>query len=226
MLRTLRSIGFVGLVLVFLAACASPTPVTSATPTPTQSSDTTTELTQDKMLVVHYLRYDGEYDPWNLWLWPEGAEGAVYEFTEEDEFGVVARATVPGTADVGTVGIIVRTNDWAKDVPEDRFVTEFDADGVAEIWLIQGESEIYYQEPETGPKFLGASIDSLREISITTNEKVDTASVAEGYIYVVSQEGAVLPGTLSSKFVNPVSSELVITLEEDLDLGQSYQVAS
>jgi len=226
MLRTLRSIGFVGLVLVLLAACASPTPVTSATPIPTQSSDTTTELTQDKTLVVHYLRYDGEYEPWNLWLWPEGAEGAVYEFTEEDEFGVVARATVPGTADVGTVGIIVRTNDWAKDVPEDRFVTEFDADGVAEIWLIQGESEIYYQEPETGPKFLGASIDSLREISITTNEKVDTASVAEGYIYVVSQEGAVLPGTLSSKFVNPVSSELVITLEEDLDLGQSYQVAS
>ncbi|NCW95698.1 MAG: type I pullulanase [Actinobacteria bacterium] len=226
MLRTLRSIGFVGLVLVLLAACASPTPVTSATPTPTQSSDATTELTQEKTLIVHYLRYDGEYEPWNLWLWPEGAEGAVYEFTEEDEFGVVARATVPGTADVGTVGIIVRTNDWAKDVPEDRFVTEFDADGVAEIWLIQGESEIYYQEPETGPKFLGASIDSLREISITTNEKVDTASVAEGYIYVVSQDGAVLPGTLSSKFVNPVSSELVITLEEDLDLGQSYQVAS
>ena len=25
--------------------------------------------------------------------------------------------------------------------------------------------------------------------------------------------------------MNPVSSELVITLEEDLDLGQSYQVA-
>ena len=71
-------------------------PVSTATSTPTQSNDTNAEVTQDKSLVVHYLRYDGEYDPWNLWLWPEGSEGAVYEFTEEDEFGIVTLITPSG----------------------------------------------------------------------------------------------------------------------------------
>lgn len=226
MTKTVRHLGLFGLVLVLLSGCVAPAPAPSAQqPTPSTSEQAAPE-TQDKTLIVHYLRYDGEYDPWNLWLWPEGAEGAVYEFTEKDEFGVVARATVPDTADVASVGIIVRTNDWAKDVAEDRFVSQFDESGVAEIWLIQGESEIYYEEPETGPKFLGASIDSLREISITTNEKVDTAAVAEDFIYVVSQDGAKIPGVLKSKFVNPVSSELVIELAQDIDLGQSYQVTS
>ena len=226
MLRSIKKFGLLGLVLALLASCTSPAPAPIATSSPSQSAQETAEATQDKTLIVHYLRYDGEYDPWNLWLWPEGAEGAVYEFGEEDEFGVFARATVPGTADVASVGIIVRTNDWAKDVSEDRFVSTFDEDGVAEIWLIQGESEIYYEVPETGPKFLGASIDSLREISITTNEKIDTAAVEDEFIYVVSEGGSRISGRLSSKFVNPVSSELVITLDEDLDLGQAYQVRS
>ncbi len=180
----------------------------------------------EKSLVVHYLRYDGEYDPWNLWLWPDGAEGAVYEFTEEDEFGVVAKATVPGTASVDRVGIIVRTNDWAKDVAEDRFVDQFNAEGVAEIWLIQGEPEIYYSKPTTGPKFLGASIESLREIALTTNEKIDTSGLDLSSFNVSSGDDSIEIASIKSKFVNPVSSELILTLASDLDLGRSYKVVS
>jgi len=194
-------------------------------PAITQAPETSVS-TGDKSLVVHYLRYDGEYEPWNLWLWPDGAEGAVYEFTENDDFGVVARASVPGTKDVGRVGIIVRTNDWAKDVAEDRFVDQFDANGVAEIWLIQGEPEIYYSKPTTGPKFLGASIESLREIALTTNEKVDTSQLDLASFSVESADSRVEIDSIKSKFVNPVSSELIVTLKKDLDLGTRYEITS
>ena len=221
-----KLIGLLGMVLTLLVGCVSPTPTPGPTSTEPQEEAVVDAPSGDKQLIVHYLRYDGEYDPWNLWLWPDGGDGAVYEFTEEDEFGVVAIATVPGTADVSSVGIIVRTNDWAKDVAEDRFVTEFDETGLAEIWLIQGESEIYYEVPETGPKFLGASIDSLRELSITTNEKVDTSAVGPDFISVISDAGEEISGTLRSKFVNPVASELIFELSEDLDLGQNYRVSS
>lgn len=215
--RLLASILLIALTAGCTTEVAEPVP-------PTEPE--TTVATGDKSLVVHYLRYDGAYDPWNLWLWPDGAEGAVYEFTEEDEFGKVARATVPGTKDVSRVGIIVRTNEWAKDVAEDRFVDQFDTNGVAEIWLIQGEPEIYYSKPTTGPKFLGASIESLREISLTTNEKVDTSQLDISTFTIESSTGNVEIASIKSKFVNPVSSELVVTLKKDLDLGSSYQITS
>lgn len=222
----LRKFALFATLIAMLTGCATPAPevTTAASSSPTASE--AAEATGDKTLVVHYLRYDDAYDPWNLWLWPDGAEGAVYEFTEVDDFGVVATATVPGTADVSRVGIIVRTNDWAKDVAEDRFVDRFDANGVAEIWLIQGESEIYYEVPETGPKFLGAAIESLREIAVTTNEKVDIGSFDLSTLRVLSDDGEVEIASVRGKFVNPITSDWFIELAEDIDLGLSYRVES
>ena len=58
-----------------------------------------TELT----INLHYLREDGAYTGWNVWLWAEGGEGNAYQFgTETDDKGVVTSATLPaGTSKIG-----------------------------------------------------------------------------------------------------------------------------
>ncbi|HRB90858.1 MAG TPA: pullulanase-associated domain-containing protein, partial [Fervidobacterium sp.] len=89
-------------------------------------------------LTIHYHRWDGNYDGWNLWIWPSepvSKEGAAYQFTGKDDYGVVAKVTLPDT--LTKVGIIVRLNEWQqKDVSADRFITV--KDGKAEVWLLQG----------------------------------------------------------------------------------------
>nr|2J71_A Chain A, PULLULANASE [Thermotoga maritima]2J72_A Chain A, PULLULANASE [Thermotoga maritima]2J72_B Chain B, PULLULANASE [Thermotoga maritima]2J73_A Chain A, PULLULANASE [Thermotoga maritima]2J73_B Chain B, PULLULANASE [Thermotoga maritima] len=98
-------------------------------------------------IVVHYHRYDGKYDGWNLWIWPVepvSQEGKAYQFTGEDDFGKVAVVKLP--MDLTKVGIIVRLNEWqAKDVAKDRFIEI--KDGKAEVWILQGVEEIFYEKP-------------------------------------------------------------------------------
>ena len=70
-------------------------------------------------LKIHYHREDGDYEPWDVWLWPEGGEGAGYPFAEEDG-EMVATMSVP--AGKTKVGFIVRTQDWTKDIDMDQFI--------------------------------------------------------------------------------------------------------
>lgn len=202
-----------------LGACAPAANTVSPTPSESEVIDS-----GNKTLTVHYVRYDDDYEPWNLWLWAEGQEGSVYEFTETDEFGVVANATIPNSAESASIGIIVRTNDWQKDVSEDRFISNFDSSGRAEVWLIQGESEIYFEVPEVGPKFVGAQIDELRLVSVSTNEKIDVAGDGPGEFRIVSDSGEVSIDAARSRFVNTFTNEILIELSSDLDLGVTYRV--
>ena len=104
-------------------------------------------------LTVHYNRSAGDYSGWNLWIWknserdsqdvPVSTTGV--QFTGDDDFGKVAKVTLTGMNTFKDVGIIVRLNDWsAKDISDDRFISRFDTDGNAEIWLIQNDKSIYY----------------------------------------------------------------------------------
>lgn len=95
-------------------------------------------------VIIHYVEAEDNTKDWNLWLWPSDAEGSVYYFTEEDNFGKVATIQLDGKHD--RVGFIVRTDGWEKDTPNDRFIEEFN-NGVGEIWLYGGQEEIFYENP-------------------------------------------------------------------------------
>lgn len=125
-------------------------------------------------LVIHYHRWDGNYEGWNLWIWwvePIAKEGAAYQFTERDDFGVVARVTFKET--LTKVGIIVRLGEWReKDVAVDRFVTV--KDGRAEVWLLQGIEQIFTSRPDTSPRVLFAQAKSPDVIEAFLTGQVDT----------------------------------------------------
>lgn len=96
--------------------------------------------------IVHYGgRADGDYSPWNVWIWEEGFEGSAVEFTAEDDFGKIAMYTCKENA--ARIGFIIRTNDWAKDVESDRYA-EITGDTV-EIWVTSGK-EAFETTPPAG----------------------------------------------------------------------------
>ncbi|ODN30400.1 type I pullulanase [Fervidobacterium thailandense] len=125
-------------------------------------------------LIIHYHRWDGNYEGWNLWIWwvePISKEGAAYQFTERDDFGVVARVKFPVT--LTKVGIIVRLGEWReKDVAMDRFITI--KDGKAEVWLLQGIEQIFTSRPDTSPRVLFAQARAQDTIEAFLTGQVDT----------------------------------------------------
>lgn len=139
-------------------------------------------------LIVHYYRYDNNYDRWSFWIWPEGKEGKAYNFTGEDDFGKIAE--VEFSEKLTRVGIIPRLGEWEKkDINMDRFI---DLKGdVTEVWMVQGIEEIFYSKDEvdTKPRIKGAYLDSKKDIVVElTNEINLTNKDNEGFIVKVNDK--------------------------------------
>lgn len=120
-------------------------------------------------LEIHYIRYDENYEGWNLWLWQEGQEGQEgqeYSF-RADEKGVFTEVTLYHVEESTRVGLLVRKGDWEeKDIAEDRFLDLSQAkDGRLVVWLWQGENSISYGEEGEAAKILDACLESETEIS-------------------------------------------------------------
>lgn len=130
-------------------------------------------------VIIHYVEQEGNDKDWNLWIWPSGGEGSVYEFTQEDNFGKVAMATFSGPLD--EVGFIVRTDDWVKDTPSDRFINQFD-NGVGEIWVVGGQEDFYYENPNGPAGIQSESVDLTLHYNNYTGDyhKVKATVAVEG----------------------------------------------
>ena len=131
-------------------------------------------------LTVHYNRPAGDYSGWNLWIWKNSERDAQdspvsssgIQFTSDDAFGKVASVTLTGMSSFKDIGLIVRLNDWsAKDISDDRFISKFDANGNAEIWLVQNDKNIYYQKPDIRLKISEAYFDDLKKVKIELSKK-------------------------------------------------------
>ncbi|MBW7476139.1 type I pullulanase [Paenibacillus oenotherae] len=94
--------------------------------------------------IVHYKKDPSSKESWNLWGWPEGGDGAVYQFNSEDAWGQVGEILLDG--DVKRVGFIVRTDEWKKDGDQDRYVEI--KGGVGEVWIKGGDGTVYTSPPD------------------------------------------------------------------------------
>ena len=86
-----------------------------------------------KTVRLHYRRNDDStndrscYVPWNVWAWDmtNGGNGAAYDFTGYDDYGVYADLDLQLISEgKGTelLGFIVRTDNWSKDPDGDRSI--------------------------------------------------------------------------------------------------------
>ena len=129
-------------------------------------------------LTVHYQRPGGDYNGWNLWIWKNSDNNSLdtpvsqtgVQFTGTDDFGKVVTLTIDGMKNFKDIGIIVRLNDWvAKDINDDRFITEFDSSGKAEIWLVQNEKTIFTKKPVIEMKISNSSFEDRKSTRLNSS---------------------------------------------------------
>lgn len=168
-------------------------------------------------LRLHYHRDDGAYDGWMVWFWAEGQEGADYPFAEEDG-GMVA--TMDVQAGTTSVGFIVKTSDWTKDVDADQFIDISEmVSGTVDVYVesgVEGYTKEYGDDAVTGTKLKSAVYNGDTTITATMTGAIEgnAASAFE----LRSKEGAV---EISS--VEEGKDFLyTITLAGELDNTKSY----
>jgi pullulanase len=181
-------------------------------------------------LVFHYQRPADDYTGWNLWLWKNvttGTDSPVsttgLPFNGQDSFGKILTVDVTGMASFENLGFIVRLNDWAaKDVDLDRFITNVNANGVAEVWIIQGDPTIYTAVPSTQAKLLSAKIDDFSAVAVAINKKITLTGTGN--------EDFLIDNGLSVTSVSALSGTAAGTtlvslkLSADIDLGKKYRI--
>ena len=187
-------------------------------------------------IYIHYYRYGGDYDNWNIWGWqnlPEGLDGQSFQFEEDQtgvEFnygGVVTVIDVQETfPDITRMGLIIRKSTseelWAeKDIEGDRFVDipEMTSNGEFHIYLVEGDARIGTSltdpdGPDKSPKFKNAYFTDLDMIYFTTTEEISGSSV------VVKEDD--IEVTTTDVVINGTSG--TVTLANDLDFAKSYTI--
>lgn len=168
-------------------------------------------------LRLHYHRDDGAYDGWMVWFWAEGQEGADYPFAEEDGDMVATMDVQAGTT---SVGFIVKTSDWTKDVDADQFIDISEmVSGTVDVYVesgVEGYTKEYGDDAVTGTKLKSAVYNGDTTITATMTGAIEgnAASAFE----LRSKEGAVEISSVEGgkDFL------YTITLAGELDNTKSY----
>jgi pullulanase len=129
-------------------------------------------------IIVHYHRFDNAYSGWGLWLWPyepDNGEGNTYAFNGDDLFGKYYETDLAGSPFEGStsIGVIVKTGGWDKDVAIDRHIdiTNPDETGTVHVYLVSGDSTIYYDDSAVDVSSRASSV----EFSSTTSVEFSTS---------------------------------------------------
>lgn len=174
----------------------------------------------DLVLKLHYNREDGNYDDWDVWMWEEGMDGAGYPFENENGEMVATKTITPGTT---SVGFIVRTADWTKDVDEDQFIDISEmVSGTVHIYVesgVPGYTKEYAEDAVTGVKLTKARYEEATQtITVTMTGKLE-GEAADAF----TVEGA--NGNVAIKEVAEGGEfGYALTMEEPLDLSKTYNI--
>ena len=126
------------------------------------------------VLKLHYHREDGAYDGWDVWLWAEGHDGAGYPFVEENGEMVATMEVEPGTT---TVGFIVRTQDWTKDVDADQFIDISEMmSGTVHIYVesgVEGYTKEYGEDAVRGIRLKTARYNGDKTVTINMTGEIE-----------------------------------------------------
>lgn len=180
----------------------------------------TVKAAEDLTLKLHYHREDESYDGWDVWLWEEGGDGGGYAFVEEDGEMVATKVITPG---VTSVGFIVRTADWTKDINADQFIDISEmVSGTVHIYVesgVEGYTKEYGDDAVTGTKLTKAKYDNESQtIAITMTGKIDGDIAKTFTIQGADGNIAITDATEGEQFC------YTLAVEESLDLTRSYSV--
>lgn len=146
------------------------------------------------------------------------------EFNGSDSFGKVLTMDINEMQNFDNIGIIVRLNSWAaKDIADDRFITNFDANGKAEVWLVQGDRQIYTTAPTSVSTIKSALVDGFRKITLELSQKINlTGSGNEGFTL---SDGINVASVTAMNGTATSATRVQLNLDADVTLGKSYTVS-
>lgn len=175
----------------------------------------------DELLIkLHYHRADDNYDGWDVWMWGEGADGAAYELAEEDGDHVATMEVTPGTT---SVGFIVRTADWTKDVDEDQFIDISEmVSGTVDIYVesgVKGYTKEYGDDAVTGTKLSGAKYDGEGAVTVQM-----TGAVEGNLMQAFSIKSADGVAVTIKEVTQDEDFVYQVVVEKPLDAYKSYQI--
>lgn len=181
---------------------------------------TRAEEINNEKLVIHYYRYDQNYDNWSLWLWPYGLEGSDYHFDSTDEFGVsyTLDLTTDKYANISKVGILIKDASWAKDIANDRFIdiSKPTTDGILHVYFVESDQRIGYglndpNGPEKTDKFRSAYFKTTKQIVFSATQILNKESIN------------LFKGDEQVNITTTVSGTTgTVTLDEEVDLNYIY----
>lgn len=177
----------------------------------------TVKAAEDLTLKLHYHREDGNYEGWDVWLWEIGGEGGGYAFAEEDGEMVATKVITPG---VTSVGFIVRTADWTKDVDADQFIDISEmVSGTVHIYVesgVEGYTKEYGEDAVTGTKLAAAQYDGEKAITVTMTGKIEGDAAKAFSVKGENGTIAIADVTEGEKF------QYTVTLGEALEAAENY----
>ena len=124
---------------------------------------------------VKYIRKDGDYTDWNLWVWSTGVNDGRVDFTEIKDGAAIAHVTVTPTT--RNIGFKVRKGeDWkVVDVNVDRSISIAEGSEVTKAIVTEGELDIYTLPTITGPVLReGKANFYYRDMKLFREGKMDT----------------------------------------------------
>ena len=222
-------------------------------------------------LIVHYYRDNGDFGSaaggtggWNMWIWKD-APGAADDVAVNAPNGNPFVKTTTGTKDTwsyaGTlnvtitgftsvhtqIGFIVRQGLWDNtDIGFDRFITNIDATGKAEVWLKEGDKTVYTSQPRLGPAIKSASVDDFNKITVNLNRAAAANTSTSNFSLCPVPTPSVTPSpgspaidgpaptscvagsggtpTISSVAASNSNKTYTLNLGSNITLGKSYYV--
>lgn len=114
---------------------------------------------QQRYIEFYYMRPDGDYDGWNIWVWYTGAHDGEIQFTKITDKGAYAKFEIgPMTTSVGFV--LRKGQDWEeKDAySQDRYIAVSPTDLVTKVYVTSGVGEFYTVPFITGPEISDGNI--------------------------------------------------------------------
>ena len=173
------------------------------------------------VLKVHYHRNDGNYTGWDVWLWEAGQGGKGYAFAEENGEMV---ATMNVTAGTTSVGFIVRTADWTKDINKDQFIDIAEmVSGTVHVYVesgVEGYTKVYGDDAVRGIKLVSARYDGATTVTTTFTGELDASIDLNNYFALKGPNGAVAIERVEAK----ANFQYDLILKEELNSTRNYTV--
>lgn len=165
-------------------------------------------------VTVHYYRDDGLYynakdtkvtvPQWDIWTWSSNWNGGNATFDSHDDWGEVAKYSVPnyaysnadGNSDIGMLRRY-GSDAWAsKDpddanhmIPSDALVFDADGNASAEVWLVGGDPTVYSSRPSLKIALKSAEISDFKELTARLSKKPADGAITKAMVAVKDADG-------------------------------------